>query len=74
MLLSAHLRHRQPNICLIGEEVAAKKMSLADITNQIADSVEKRAANGDNFGVAIIPEGIVEFVPEFSALIAECSS
>jgi len=61
----------QPNICLIGEEVAAKKMSLADITNYIADSVEKRAANGDNFGVAIIPEGIVEFVPEFSALIAE---
>jgi len=61
----------QPNICLIGEEVAAKKMSLSDITNYIADSVEKRAANGDNFGVAIIPEGIVEFVPEFSALIAE---
>ncbi|MCQ2482009.1 MAG: diphosphate--fructose-6-phosphate 1-phosphotransferase [Clostridia bacterium] len=61
----------QPNICLIGEEVAAKKMSLADITNYIADSVEKRAANGNNFGVAIIPEGIVEFVPEFSALIAE---
>ncbi len=61
----------QPNICLIGEEVAAKKMSLADITNYIADSVEKRAANGENFGVAIIPEGIVEFVPEFSALIAE---
>ena len=61
----------QPNICLIGEEVAAKKMSLAQITNYIADSVEKRAANGDNFGVAIIPEGIVEFVPEFSKLIAE---
>ena len=61
----------QPNICLIGEEVAAKKMSLAQITNQIADSVEKRAANGENFGVAIIPEGIVEFVPEFGKLIAE---
>ncbi|MBO6194456.1 MAG: diphosphate--fructose-6-phosphate 1-phosphotransferase, partial [Clostridiales bacterium] len=61
----------QPNICLIGEEVKAKNMSLAQITNYIADSVEKRAANGDNFGVAIIPEGIVEFVPEFSALIAE---
>ncbi len=61
----------QPNICLIGEEVAAKKMSLSQITSYIADSVEKRAANGDNFGVAIIPEGIVEFVPEFSALIAE---
>lgn len=61
----------QPNICLIGEEVAAKKMSLAQITNYIADSVEKRAANGNNFGVAIIPEGIVEFVPEFSKLISE---
>ena len=56
----------QPNICLIGEEVAEKKMSLAAITNYIADSVEKRAANGENFGVVIIPEGIVEFVPEFS--------
>ena len=61
----------QPNICLIGEEVAAKKMSLAQITSYIADAVEKRGNNGENFGVAIIPEGIVEFVPEFSALIAE---
>lgn len=61
----------QPNICLIGEEVKEKKMSLSSIANYIADSVEKRAANGDNFGVAIIPEGIVEFVPEFSVLIAE---
>ncbi|MCQ2543582.1 MAG: diphosphate--fructose-6-phosphate 1-phosphotransferase [Lachnospiraceae bacterium] len=61
----------QPNICLIGEEVAAKKMSLAEITNYIADAVEKRGNNGNNFGVAIIPEGIVEFVPEFSKLIAE---
>ena len=61
----------QPNICLIGEEVAAKKMSLQDITKQIADSVSYRASKGNNFGVAIIPEGIVEFVPEFKVLIAE---
>ncbi|MDD6628243.1 MAG: diphosphate--fructose-6-phosphate 1-phosphotransferase [Lachnospiraceae bacterium] len=61
----------QPNICLIGEEVAAKKQSLAEIASYIADSVEKRGNNGNNFGVAIIPEGIVEFVPEFSVLIAE---
>ena len=61
----------QPNVCLIGEEVAEKKMSLAEITNYIADSVEKRAANEEYFGVVIIPEGIVEFVPEFSKLIAE---
>ena len=61
----------QPNICLISEEVAAKKMSLSQIADYIADSVEKRAANGMNFGVAIIPEGVVEFVPEFSVLISE---
>ena len=61
----------QPNICLIGEEVAEKKMSIAEITNYIADAVEKRGNLGLNFGVAIIPEGIVEFVPEFSALIKE---
>ncbi len=61
----------QPNICLIGEEVAAKKMSLLDITKQIADSVCYRASKGWNFGVAIIPEGIVEFVPEFKVLISE---
>ncbi len=61
----------QPNVCLIGEEVAAKKMTLAQLTDYIADSVANRAAKGWNFGVAIIPEGIVEFVPEFSLLIAE---
>ncbi|MBW9213165.1 MULTISPECIES: diphosphate--fructose-6-phosphate 1-phosphotransferase [Terrabacteria group] len=61
----------QPNICLISEEVAEKKMSLSQIANYIADAVEKRATKGMNFGVAIIPEGVVEFVPEFSALIAE---
>ena len=61
----------QPNICLISEEVAAKKMSLSQIADQIADAVAKRAARGMNFGVAIIPEGVVEFVPEFSVLISE---
>ena len=61
----------QPNNCLVSEEVAAKKMSLSAIADYIADSVEKRAAKGMNFGVAIIPEGVVEFVPEFSVLIHE---
>lgn len=61
----------QPNICLISEEVAAKKMSLSEIADYIADAVEARANKGMNFGVAIIPEGVVEFVPEFSVLIQE---
>ena len=61
----------QPNICLISEEVAEKKLSLSKIADYIADSVEKRAAKGMNYGVVVIPEGVVEFVPEFSALIEE---
>ncbi len=61
----------QPNICLISEEVAAKKMSLSAIADYIADSVEARAAKGMNFGIVVIPEGVVEFVPEFSVLIQE---
>ena len=61
----------QPNICLISEEVKAKKQSLSEIADYIADAVEKRAANGNNFGVVVIPEGVVEFVPEFSVLISE---
>ena len=61
----------QPNICLVSEEVAAKKMSLSAIADYIADSVEARGNKGMNFGVAIIPEGVVEFVPEFSVLIHE---
>ena len=61
----------QPNICLVSEEVAEKKKSLSEIADYIADSVCNRSAKGMNFGVAIIPEGVVEFVPEFSKLIAE---
>ena len=61
----------QPNVCLISEEVQAKKMSLSSIADYIADSVCARSEKGMNFGVAIIPEGVVEFVPEFSVLIKE---
>ncbi|WP_176014581.1 diphosphate--fructose-6-phosphate 1-phosphotransferase [Victivallis sp. Marseille-Q1083] len=61
----------QPNIAIISEEVAAKKMTLGAIVDQMAAVIAKRAANGDNFGVALIPEGLIEFVPEVKALIAE---
>lgn len=61
----------QPNICLISEEIEAKKMSLSEIADYIAQSVEARSNNGMNFGVALIPEGLVEFVPEFKVLISE---
>ncbi|HHX53182.1 MAG TPA: diphosphate--fructose-6-phosphate 1-phosphotransferase, partial [Erysipelothrix sp.] len=61
----------QPNVCIISEEVAQKKMSLNQIADYIADSVERRANKGLNFGIVVIPEGVVEFVPEVSALINE---
>ena len=61
----------QPNICLISEEVEEKKMTLRAITEYIAGIVAKRAANGENFGLILIPEGLVEFVPEMKILIAE---
>ncbi|MCR4790245.1 MAG: diphosphate--fructose-6-phosphate 1-phosphotransferase, partial [Treponemataceae bacterium] len=61
----------QPNICLISEEVEAKKMTLKQITNDIADAIAKRAENKENFGVILIPEGLVEFIPEMKSLIAE---
>lgn len=61
----------QPNICLISEEVAEKKQTLHEIVDYMAEIVAKRAANGNNFGVALIPEGLIEFIPEMKILISE---
>ena len=61
----------QPNITLISEEVAEKKQTLQEIVDSMAQVIAKRAANGNNFGVVLIPEGLVEFVPEMKKLIAE---
>jgi diphosphate-dependent phosphofructokinase len=61
----------QPNICLISEEVAAKEQTLGEIVDGIADVIAKRAENGENFGVALIPEGLIEFIPEMKKLISE---
>lgn len=60
-----------PNMTLVGEEIAAKKMSFQDITNQICDMIEARAKIDKNYGVIIIPEGVIEFIPEFQMLILE---
>ena len=61
----------QPNVCLISEEVAQKKQTLAEIVNNISNVIAKRAENGDNFGIVLIPEGLVEFIPEMKILISE---
>ncbi|MDD3902412.1 MAG: diphosphate--fructose-6-phosphate 1-phosphotransferase, partial [Sphaerochaeta sp.] len=64
----------QPNVCLISEEVEAKKQSLSSIVNYIADVVASRAEDGNNFGVVLIPEGLVEFIPEIKYLIEEINN
>ena len=61
----------QPNICLISEEIEAKEMSLDDIVNYIAEAVAARAADGNNFGTVVIPEGVIEFIPAIKKLIAQ---
>lgn len=59
------------NCCLIGEEVAAKKQTLQQITNHVADIIVQRWKRGKNYGVIIVPEGLIEFIPEMGTLIAE---
>ncbi|MFA5447267.1 MAG: diphosphate--fructose-6-phosphate 1-phosphotransferase [Sphaerochaeta sp.] len=61
----------QPNICLIGEEVEAKGQSLKSIVADMSAVIAARAEDGNNFGIAVIPEGVIEFIPEIKVLIAE---
>ena len=61
----------QPNICLIGEELAEKKRTLKQVTDYITDIIVKRSRNGEDFGVVLVPEGIIEFIPEMEELIEE---
>lgn len=60
----------QPNICLVSEEVEEKKMSLNQIVEDMCKIICKRAENGKNFGIVIVPEGLIEFIPEMKDLIS----
>lgn len=61
----------RPAVTLISEEVEEKKMSLADIVKNICDTIARRAAKGVNHGLVLVPEGLIEFIPEMKTLIAE---
>ena len=61
----------QPNICIISEEVQERDMTLNDIVNRIADAVVYRSKQGNNFGVVLVPEGLIEFIPAIGRLIDE---
>lgn len=61
----------QPNVCIISEEIEEKDQSLDDIVQYIANVVAQRAADGNNFGTVLIPEGLIEFIPAMKKLMAE---
>ena len=59
------------NCCLVGEEVQKKGQTLDDLTNYLADVICERSKRGKDYGVILVPEGLIEFIPEMGALIAE---
>ena len=61
----------QPNICIVSEEVKAKNMTLNQIVENICEVIAYRAEQGNNFGVILIPEGLIEFIPSIGKLIEE---
>jgi diphosphate--fructose-6-phosphate 1-phosphotransferase len=60
----------RPNVCLISEEVEAKRMTLAQITKEVVDTIVMRSQMGKSYGIVLLPEGLIEFIPEFNSLIA----
>lgn len=63
-----------PNICLIGEEIKHKKETLSSVIDSVASVIKERAEKGKNYGVCLIPEGIIEFIPEVGTLISELNT
>lgn len=61
----------QPTLAFISEEIGQRKLALHDIVNQIANAISLRSSQGENFGTVIIPEGLIEFIPEIRVLISE---
>jgi pyrophosphate--fructose-6-phosphate 1-phosphotransferase len=64
----------QPNVTLISEEIAANNQSLKEIVGSLVDTIEARAECGKNYGIILIPEGIIEFIPEMKQLISELNT
>ncbi|RWR80614.1 Phosphofructokinase domain-containing protein [Cinnamomum micranthum f. kanehirae] len=61
----------KPNMVILSEEVASSKLTLFDITKRICDAVEARAEQGKYHGVILLPEGLIESIPEVHALLQE---
>ena len=64
----------RPNIALIGEDVAERRMTLMDVVRELADGISQRAEAGSNFAVVLVPEGLVGYIPEVRTLMAEINA
>ena len=64
----------QPNVCIISEEVAERRQTLEMIVEEIVGRVRRRSENGEDFGVVLVPEGLIEFIPEMKQLIGELNT
>ena len=64
----------QPNVCIISEEVAERQLTIDAIVDTIVETVKRRSDNGENFGVVLVPEGLIEFIPEMKQLIRELNT
>lgn len=71
--LECALRTR-PNVAVISEEVESEGLTLDDIVGNIVDTIIRRAENGENFGIVLIPEGLIEYIPEMKTLISELNT
>jgi pyrophosphate--fructose-6-phosphate 1-phosphotransferase len=58
-----------PTIALISEEVRECNITLSEIVDSIANTVIERAKKGLNYGVVLVPEGLIEFIPGFTTMI-----
>jgi diphosphate--fructose-6-phosphate 1-phosphotransferase len=63
-----------PSYVILAEEVKEKNMTLADIIREISDIVCSRAKVGKNYGTVLIPEGLVDSIPELHLLNSELES
>jgi diphosphate-dependent phosphofructokinase len=63
-----------PNIAIISEEITKKKTTLDDLAHQICNVIIQRSKEGKNFGVILVPEGLIEFIPEIKTLFSELNT
>ncbi|CEL94756.1 unnamed protein product [Vitrella brassicaformis CCMP3155] len=61
----------RPNMVFIGEEVEAKNIGLSEIVDSVIDLIVRRAAMGKHYGIVLVPEGLIEFIPEMKVLIGD---